>query len=132
MSEQREALESIARQVGTALEAADLSAFSDLLDPDVHWGAPDDPSPSCQNRKQVLAWYERGRASGTRARVVEVVVGDDRILVGLTVVSNEAATDPGGEVDRWQVLTVRAGRIVDIVGFDDRNEAFSRAGLPAG
>jgi hypothetical protein len=31
-------------------------------------------------------------------------------------------------VPRWQVLTVRGGRIVDIVGFDDRSEAVTRAG----
>ena len=78
MSEQQEAMEDIAQQVRIALEAADLSAFSDLLDPDVHWGAPDARRPSCKNRDQVLAWYQRGRESGVRARVSEVgVFGPD-------------------------------------------------------
>jgi RimJ/RimL family protein N-acetyltransferase len=121
------ALEKIAQQVAIALEAADLSAFGELLDPDVHWGAPDDPSPACQGRSQVLAWYQRGREAGVRARVSEVVVlGDRVILVGLRVV-NQAATKDDSEVERWQILTVGGSRVVDIVGFDNRSEAVARA-----
>jgi ketosteroid isomerase-like protein len=89
--EQLEASERLAQQVKTALEAADLAAFSDLLDPDVHWGPPDDPPPPCQNRDQVLSWYRRGRQAGVRARVSETVVLGDRILVGLRVAGNQAA-----------------------------------------
>jgi ketosteroid isomerase-like protein len=121
-----EAVENVAKQVKIALEAADLSAFSDLLDPDVHWGAPDDPSPSCQNRNQVLAWYQRGRDAGVRAQVREVEVRGDRILVGLQVNGRPTADEQGGSAERWQVLTVRDGRVVDIVGFDDRDEAVAR------
>jgi ketosteroid isomerase-like protein len=128
MSHQSESVEVVAQRVRAALGAADLPAFSDLLDPNVHWGAPDDPSPSCQNKKQVLAWYQRGKDAGVRARVVEVDVVDDRILVGL-VVGDQAADERGGEVERWQVLTVRDGRIVDIVAFDSRIEASTRAGV---
>ena len=136
MSERPEAMESLAQQVKIALESADLSVFSGLLDPNVHWGAPDDPAPSCQNREQVLAWYQRGRDAGVRARVSEVVVlGDQTILAGLVVTGNQAADEDGGEVERWQLLTVHNGRVVDIVGYDDRTEAVARAGrpqLPAG
>ena len=130
MSEQREAMEVIAQQVRIALEAADLSSFSDLLDPDVHWGPPDARRPTCKNRDQVLAWYERGKESGTRARVTEVVVLGDRLLVGLTVRGRQAPRERGGAALRWQVLTVQGGRVVDIVGFDDRRDAVARAGGP--
>ena len=134
MPEQVAAMELVAGQVSAALEAADLPAFSDLLDPHVRWGAPGDPSPACQNRAQVLAWYERGRERGVRAHVCETVVAGDRILVGLRVIGNRAgrnraAAGSGGEAERWQVLTVHGGRIVDIVGFDERSEAAARAGL---
>jgi ketosteroid isomerase-like protein len=131
MLEPAEVMEAIAQQVHVALEAEDLSAFSDLLDPDVHWGAPGARRPACQNRNQVLAWYERGRGSGTRAHVTEVVVLGDRLLVGLTVRGSEAARERGGAALRWQVLTVRGGRVVDIVGFDDRTDAVAHAGVPA-
>jgi len=34
-------------------------------------------------------------------------------------------------VERWQVLTLRGGRVADIRGFDDRAVAAARAGVPA-
>jgi len=124
----------IAEQVRAALEAVDLAAMSDLLDPHVHWGAPDDPAPSCQNRHQVLAWYQEGRRRGVRAEVTEMVVGTDRILMGLRVTGPEMAGEFAGEFagtgDRWQVLTVDGGRVVDIRAFDDRAVAAAAAGLP--
>jgi ketosteroid isomerase-like protein len=129
VTDQLSATERIAQQVVAALAAADLSAFSDLLDPRVRWGAPDDPSPPCQSRSQVLAWYQRGRDAGVRATVCETVAAGDRILVGLRVAGPQSAPEPGGEANRWQVLTVRDGRIVDIVGFDERRDAAARAGL---
>jgi RimJ/RimL family protein N-acetyltransferase/ketosteroid isomerase-like protein len=119
----------LAGQVSAALATADLSAFADLLDPDVQWGAPGDPVPSCQNRDQVLAWYRRGRESGTRGRVTETQVSGDRILVGLKVTHDLSDDDAGSETDRWQVLTVRGGRVAAIVGFDNRDDAAAWAGL---
>jgi|GEM_PF-760994 len=122
----------IAEQVRAALEAVDLAAMSDLLHPHVHWGAPDDPAPSCQNRHQVLAWYQEGRRRGVRAEVTEMVVGTDRILMGLRVTGPEMAGEFAATGDRWQVLTVDGGRVVDIRAFDDRAGAAAAAGLPPG
>ena len=129
MTEQQRDVEALAQQVRIALEAADLSAFRDLLDPDVHWGPPD--APGCKNRDQVLAWYLRGRESGARAHVSEVVVLGDRILVGMTVHGTQEARERGGVALRWQVLTVSGGRVVDIVGFGDRDDAVNHAGAAA-
>jgi ketosteroid isomerase-like protein len=113
----------IGARIRAAIEAGDDVAMAALLDPDVRWGAPDDPEPSCLNREQVLAWYRRGRERGVRARVTEVVAQGDRILVGLAVTGNAAAADAGGEADRWQVLSVSNGLVVDIRAYDDRAEA---------
>ena len=65
-----------------------------------------------------------------RASVTEVTVVADKVLVGLRVVPTLQAGLGGGQADRWQVLTVAAGRVVDIRGFGDRDEAAARAGLP--
>jgi len=130
VTEPRDAAQRLAGQVRQALEAADLAAYADLLDPAVRWGPPGDPAPPCQNRDQVLAWYRRGRDTGIRARVTETLVSGDRILVGLKVTDSQPAA--AGETDRWQVLTVRDGRITSITGFDDRDEAAVHAGLAAG
>jgi ketosteroid isomerase-like protein len=118
-------IEWLAGQVRQALETADLEAYADLLDPGVRWGPPGDPAPACQSRRQVLEWYQRGRDAGTRARVTETRVSGDKILVGLAV----TGTGTSGETGRWQVLTVRGGRITDIVAFDERDEAAAWAGL---
>ena len=124
----REDVERIAGLVKAALEAADLSAFSELLDPNVHWGAPGDASPACRNRAQVVSWYQRGRDAGVRARVSEVLVLDQRtILVGLRVARSRPALEREPEVERWQVLTVEGGRVVDIAGFDERSDAVGPA-----
>jgi ketosteroid isomerase-like protein len=124
-------LEDLAVRVRTALEAADLTMFRELLDPDVSWGAPGARRPSCSNRDQVLAWYEKGREAGVRARVTDVTVVSDQLLVSLIVGGTEAAQERGGAALRWQVLGVRDGRIVDIVGFDDRVDALAHIGLPS-
>ncbi|HVA06061.1 MAG TPA: hypothetical protein VNG12_04890 [Acidimicrobiales bacterium] len=108
----------IATEIRSALEAADLSTYASLLAPDVTWGAPGDPEPACRNRGQVLAWYSRGRDAGTTARVTEVtVLDDDKILVGLMVKRD------GEYAERWQILTVGQVGVADIRGFEDRPSA---------
>jgi len=117
----------VARQVRVALAAEDPVAFSHLLDPDVTWGAPGARNPSCKNRHQVLAWYERGREAGVRGSVFDVEVIGDRLLVSMTVRGTEEAQERGGTALRYQLFTVRDGRIVDIVGFDDKADALTYA-----
>ncbi len=123
MSGQPEAMQQIADQVRDALSTADLDAYAHLLDPGVRWGPPGDRSSGCQTRQEVLSWYQRGYAAGVRAEVTETIVCGDRILVGLRVTGR----DDGG--DRWQVLTVRDGLVVDIAGYEERAEAAASAGL---
>lgn len=122
-------LGAVAERVRRALEHADLEAFGDLLDPDVHWGPADGRAFECKNRDEVLAWYGRGREAGGRAEVTEVAVCGDRLLVGLLVSGTRAARARGGATRRWQVLSLKGGRIVDIRGFDERSEAAARIGL---
>ena len=119
-------------RVRVALECGDLDAIRDLLDPDARWGAPDGPHDAdCQNREQVVAWWAGARAAGARAVVTEATVGAGALLVGLEVTGTPAAREAGGAAERWQVLTLRGDRIVDIRGFDDRAAAAARAGVSA-
>lgn len=127
MTERQVTATGIVDRVRSALESADLEAIGELLDPGVRWGAPDDQNPSCQNRQQVLAWYRRGREAGVRAHVTETVVYGDRILVGLAVTGRPGAEQAATLANRWQVLTVGAGGVVDIRGFDIRDEVVARA-----
>jgi ketosteroid isomerase-like protein len=122
----------LAERVKSALESGDLDAIRDLLDPGARWGAPEGPSDAdCHNRDQVIAWWASARAAGAQAVVTEVTAGAGTLLVGLDVTGTPAAHEAGGAAERWQVLTVRDGRIADIRGFDDRAAAAARAGVPA-
>lgn len=122
-------LSHLASKVEAGLNAADLSAFSELLDPQVRWAAPGDDVWGCHNRDEVIAWYNRARAEGMAGQVTEVVLGDDALLVGLRVKGTEEARHAGGVAERWQVLRVRGGRVVDIRGYPDRSEAAVQAGV---
>ena len=120
-----EGMDEVAGLVRNALAAEDLSAFAELLDPGVTWGAPGARNPSCKSRAQVLAWYQRGRDAGVRGSVYEVEVLGDRLLVSMSVRGTDNASDRGGAALRFQVLTVRSGKVVEIVGFDDKTEALA-------
>jgi ketosteroid isomerase-like protein len=117
----------LAEQVRTALSAGDVTTFAELLDPDVTWGAPGARNPTCKNRNQVLNWYQRAQEAGVRGSVADIEVLGDRLLVSLSVHGADGARERGGTALRFQVLTVRNGRIVGIVGFDEKAEAFSYA-----
>jgi ketosteroid isomerase-like protein len=128
MSGEDDSTAALAERLRVALEGGDSPLLADLLDPDVRWGAPGDPSPPCQNRQQVLEWYRGGRAAGRVGTVTGVVATGAKILVAMTV------TTEGGpatnEASRWLVLTVANGRITDIRGYDDHEDAVAAAGRP--
>jgi ketosteroid isomerase-like protein len=119
----------VAQRLKSALETSDLASFADLLSPDVRWGPPDSSPPPCTNKQQVLAWYRRGAAANASALVTEMMVIEDRVVVGLAIQGMKSRSSRGETVSRWQVFTLRDGLIVEIVGFDSRADAAARAGL---
>jgi hypothetical protein len=127
MPDTEESMEAIAKKIRTAMDTSDLAAFQELLDPHVTWGAPHASNPSCKSRDQVIAWYQRGKQSGVEGRVCDVEILGECVLIGLVVRGSEAAQDRGGAAMRWQVDTVRNGRVIEIVGFDDHFEAIEYA-----
>ena len=104
------------------MESADLDAIAELLAPNVTWGPPGAQSPPCQSKQQVLQWYQRGKFAGATARVTDLDVKGDKILVGL-VVLGLVHEHQGEPVVRWQVFTVAGGLITDIVGFEEKSDA---------
>ena len=127
MGAMTDTIEDTAALVRRAMAAEDVAAFAELLDPGVTWGAPGATNPTCKSRDQVLTWYQRGRDAGVRGTVYDVEVLGDRLLVSMSVRGTESARERGGAALRFQVLTVRSGMIVEIVGFDDKAEALSYA-----
>lgn len=118
-------MEELAREVRLAFELGDLTLFGSLLAPSVTWGAPGDPSSTCQSKEQVLRWYRRAQAAGASAQVRSVVVAGDQLLVELTIAGTPAAREYGGRAPRWQMLSVAGAQIIDIVGFAQKSEALA-------
>jgi SnoaL-like domain len=113
----------LALQLRRAYETGDLELFSALLAPNATWGPPGDPSPPCQSKNQVLAWYQKSSYVGAQAEVQEITTYGNRLLVGLVVKGTPPAKAMGGQGPRWQVLTIEGSQIVDIVGFTQKSEA---------
>src|SRR5277367_321711 len=99
-----ESMDEVAVLARIALASEDLSAFAELLDPAVTWGASGARNPTCKNRNQVLAWYQRGRDAGVRGSVFDVEVMGERLLVSMSVRGTEEAEERGGAALRYQVL----------------------------
>lgn len=111
--------QALAERIRAAYERADLATIEDLLDPGCTWGAPGDPNPTCQSKGDVIRWYRAATDLGMRADVVEAFGVGDSVVLGLNVTGAEDSTGQ----ERWQALKVRDGLIVDIAGFDTRDDA---------
>lgn len=96
-----DSLDELARRLRAAMDAADVEALGELLDPKVTWGPPDDEVSGCHNRGEDMAWWQRSAGQGMSARVTEVVISADKLLIGLKVAGTPGAADHGGEADRW-------------------------------
>ena len=117
-------MDSLAIRVRYAMEAVDLDVMRELLAPDARWGAPEQDVPTCRSAPEILSWYELARENGVRAEITETRVVNTSILVGLKILANQH----NSKVDtRWQVLSVRDGRIAEIRGYERRREAMAFA-----
>lgn len=96
-------VQTIAHAVAAALGSDDpAAAMSSVLAPGVTWRAPQ------------------------QAEVHEIAARDGGVLVGLRWPGSTTE-----EADRWHVLRVEGGRIVDIVDFGLREDALAHLGLAA-
>jgi hypothetical protein len=102
-------LADIGRKLRAAFESGDLDLFGSLLHPDVRWGGG---PGGCTSREQVLDWYRVLHDRRGPARVTEVMVRGDRVVLGL-------AGAP------FQVFRVSGGSIVRVSGAEDREEALA-------
>jgi hypothetical protein len=64
----------IARHLEAAYRNLDLELLGSLLHPDVRW------SGQCSTSAEVLAWYRRLLADGTRASLESMVVDQDAVI----------------------------------------------------
>jgi ketosteroid isomerase-like protein len=121
----------LAIAVRDALQRGDLVALTSRMAPDVRWGAPEQSVPTCQNRGQVLRWYEKAQSVGASAEVVDTHVLGRHLVLGLRVKGNPRSESPRTPSMRWQVLSIENGTIAEIRGYESRRDAveFATAGV---
>jgi ankyrin repeat protein len=110
----------IARHLEAACRDLDLELFASLLHPQVHWA-------QCGNRDEVLGWYRRLLAAGTRPAIHSVEVDGDAVVLGVTMAWPAEGARPAPPERIYQVFTVAGTEIVQIRGYPDRPSALARA-----
>jgi len=110
----------IARHVHAAYASFDLELLGSLLHPDVRW------SGECNTSAEVLDWYRRFMADGTRATVESVEVDRDAVVIAIRVVGQAEGARPATAERAYQVFTVEDAQIVEIRGYPDRLSALAR------
>jgi hypothetical protein len=99
----------VAAVLPAALAARTPDAVAPLLDRDVRWGGSEDTPETCTDRTQVLTFYAALLADGVHLEARDVRVDGDQVHLLVRVAS------PDGGVEQPTVITVRDGRIVDVL-----------------
>jgi len=110
----------IARHLEAAYRSLDLELLGSLLNPGVRW------SGQCSTSAEVLDWYRRLLADGTRATVESVEVDRDAVVMGISVAGQAEGARPARAERVFQVFTVDNEEIVEIRGYPDRPSALAR------
>ena len=111
-----------------AFAAGDLEAATAALDPHVRWYAADEPDAdgTCHNRCEALAFLRRARADGVSAELLELREVGDRIV---SIIQTHIPPDWGDQPPpHGEVVTIRHGKIVEMVVYPTVEEALQAAG----
>jgi ketosteroid isomerase-like protein len=109
-----------ARRGYEAITRGDYDTVRDLLHPDVKWHAGN-PADGCLNRDQVLAFMQRPERPSGVVELVEIVDAGDRVVVIMR--------PPDDTELRANLTTFRDGLAVEMVHFDDPDDALAAAGV---
>jgi ketosteroid isomerase-like protein len=111
-----------------AFAAGDLEAATAALDPHVRWYAADEPDAdgTCHNRGEAVAFLRRARADGVSAELLELREVGDRIV---SIIQTHIPPDWGEQPPpHGEVVTIRHGKIVEMVVYPTVEEALQAAG----
>lgn len=116
-------IEAIADQVRAALIGGHLETLEPLLAEDARWG-------SCVGNTQVVEWMQGALNDGVEVEVSDVSASRDRVILELQV-RRPASEAPEAEArPLYQVLFVRAGKVIELQGAASRDEALAAEPSP--
>ncbi len=119
----------VVRRAWEAFARGDVDAAARRLDPQVRWYGAGDPGAdgACHSRRDVEAAVRGLLAAGATADLLDVRDAGERVVVLLQrrlPAGSQAAPPPHGEL-----VTVRDGRITEMVSYPTVEEALAAAGL---
>jgi ketosteroid isomerase-like protein len=116
------------RRAWAAFARGDLDAATDFLDPQVRWYGAGEPDAegSCHNRDDALAFIRRALAQGMTAEPLDFRDAGHRVVV---ILQSHAPPERGEREPHGQVVTVRDGRVTEMVVYPTVAEALAAAGL---
>jgi ketosteroid isomerase-like protein len=115
-----------------AFVRGDVDAAVAVLDPEVRWHAAGDPhgEGACRNREDAAAFLRRALADGMTAELLDVRDTGDRLVALIHTHAPpewERSAEPHGEL-----VTIRDGKVTEIVVYPTVEDALAAAGLGAG
>lgn len=116
----------LVRRGWEAALGGDLDAISEHLDPQVTWHGGDPNSPgACHNRDDTLAFIRQAAQRRPVPELIDVRGAADKVVV---ILRRPASQDSQPQL--FANLTVlRDGKVVEMVHYDDPDEALAAAGL---
>jgi ketosteroid isomerase-like protein len=117
------------RNAWEAFARGDVEAATHVLDAQVRWhGAGDDEhNDGCHNRDEALAFIQRALADGVTAEAFDFRDAGDRVVV---LLQTHQPQDWGPQPPpHGEVVTVRDGKVVEMIVYPTVNEALAAAGL---
>ena len=117
------------RRAWAAFARGDVKTATEALDPQVRWYGSDaePPDDGCHNRDDALAFIRRARDDGVSAEALEFRDAGDRVVV---VLQRHQPPEWGERPEpHGEVVTVRNGKVVEMVVYPNVDEALAAAGL---
>lgn len=119
----------VVRRAWAAVPGGNAEEFRALLAPDVRWYGADEEDGGCQNRDQAIAYIKRALDNGVTAAATDIRDAGEHVLaIVQTRHPDEWGDQPG---PHGEIVTVRDGKIVEMIVYPDVDSALAAAGPSA-
>lgn len=116
----------LVRAAWAAVGRGDVDELHVLLDPHVRWYGVGDPDGGCLNRDQALAYIKRELDAGVTAFATDIRDAGAHVLA--TVQAHDPHEPDAPREPHGELVTVRDGKIVEIVVYPEVASAVAAAG----
>jgi len=119
------------RGAWAAFQRGDIDTATEVFDPEVRWYGAGEPDAegACHNREQARAFIRRSIEDGIDTELLDVRdAGEHRLVL---ILHAHAPADSGEREPHGEVVTVRDGKVTEMVVYPTVADALTAAQLPA-